>query len=377
MSFWMSGAAVWGIWLWAGRQLERWINRIDRSRPLPVVDLEAAELHYSTPVVDLHNDSLLFERNILKPTTTGHIDLTRAEEGGIALLGFAVATRIPLGFDKEFTDDRYPDALKFIYALRRSPLWKMTPFDRAVQQALNLQKLCERSAGRLRLVLNRSDVAWVENREAVGALLGFEGSQAVGPHPDNIDLLFRLGYRVAGLAHFIDTPYAFSAHGRCRKGLTPAGKQLVTRCVELGMIVDVSHLSEAGIDDVLTLVDGPVIASHTGLRGHVDNNRNLRDDHALEIGRRGGLLGIGFWDETCGSNRPEDIVDTIEYAVDLLGPEAVGFGSDFDGSITPTFDISQLPVLTQLMMARGWPKATIKKVLGDNVIRLLRQALPD
>lgn len=365
------------LWRLAGKTVERLLNRVDRSRSLPRVQAAAASVHFSTPVVDLHNDSLLMNRDLLTESTTGHIDLPRAERGGVALMGFAVATLIPAGFNKDATNDRLPDGLKIIYNLQRSPMAAMSPFDRAVFQAGRLQQMMASSHGRLWPVLRRSDIDRVERRDGIGALFGFEGSQAVGARPENIDFLFRLGYRVAGLAHFIDTPYAASAHGRARTGLTPAGRLLVKRCDELDMIIDISHLADAGIEDVFTLVDGPLIASHTGVRGQIDNNRNIHNEYVCEIARRGGVIGIGFWAETCGSNRPDAIVDTIEYVVDTFGEDVVSLGSDFDGTITPSFDVSQLPILTDIMVRRGWSTDLIEKILGRNALRVLREVLPE
>ncbi len=359
-----------------GWQLERVLNRVDRSVKLPMVHAKARKLHFSTPVVDCHNDTLLFERNFVRRSSIGHIDLPRAKIGGVNLLAFAVATLIPFGFNKDQTNSALPDVLRWFYATRFSPMTLMTPHERAVYQAGRLHRLIRASQGGLRPVSSRSDLDQIAGGSAIGALLGFEGAQAVGSKVENIELLFALGYRVAGLTHFHDNRYAHSAHGLSRGGLTPAGIQLVQRCNELNMLIDVAHLSPLGIDDVLRLSRSPVIASHTGIRGQIDNNRNLTNHHVQEIISGGGVVGIGFWAETCGSNRPEAIVDTIEYAVTHFGEDGVALGSDFDGTITPSFDISQLPVLTQIMLDRGWAETLIRKILGGNALRLLHEVLP-
>lgn len=359
-----------------GWQIERFLNRVDRSVQLPPMDHESHQMNQRVPVIDLHNDTLMCERDFLQRSSIGHIDLPRAVEGGVDLMVFAVATEIPLGFNKDLTDHNRPDLMRIVYGMRTSPMTTMTPFERAKYQAGRLNGLVARSDGKLRQVLNQGDLEAVVSGSEIGALLGFEGAQAVGNRPENIHHLFDMGYRVAGLSHFHDNIYTGSAHGWHKNGLTTDGKKLVELCAELNMVIDVAHLSPKGIDDVLALTSGPIISSHTGVRGLVDNNRNLSNDHVKEIAARGGMIGIGFWEEAVGSNRPEAIVETIRYVIDLFGEDCVGFGSDFDGGIRPSFDVSQLSILTGIMRARGMGEETIKKVLGGNALRVLRTVLP-
>lgn len=359
-----------------GWQIERFINQIDRTKELPEMSHQAHLFHRNNMVVDLHNDTLLLERNFTNRSNVGHIDIPRAEDGGVNLLTFAVATEVPQGANKDKTDHNRVDVLKLAYGARFSEMTLMSPMDRVKHQAGRFNALVAQSGGRMRQVLAKRDLEIVRSGQAMGGILGFEGAHAVGDKPENIDLLFDMGYRVAGLAHFQDNIYAGSAHGWNKYGLTTDGKKLVQRCVELGMIIDAAHLSPAGIDDLLAITDGPILVSHTGVRGKINNNRNITDAHAAEIAKRGGVIGVGFWDETCGDNSPEAIVDMIQYIVDQFGEDSVGLGSDFDGGITPAFDISQLPVITQVMMDRGMSEATMKKVLGENGLRLYQDVLP-
>ena len=229
----------------------------------------------------------------------------------------------------------------------------------------------------MHMVLNQKDLEPVENKRSLGAVLGFEGAQAVGDKVENIHTLFDRGYRVAGLSHFVDNKYAHSKHGAKRTGLTAEGRDLVGRCAELGVVIDLAHLSATGVEDVLSITKNiPLLVSHTGLRSLVDNNRTIIDEQALEIARRGGLIGIGFWEEVVSENTPEAIVDGIQHAIELLGEDHVCFGSDYDGAITPSFDISQLPVLTHVMLQRGMNETTVKKIIGGNALRFFRSVLP-
>ncbi|MEM8858969.1 MAG: membrane dipeptidase [Chloroflexota bacterium] len=364
------------IWV-IGSQIERFINRVDRNKPLPKPSPKSLKFHQDHFVADVHNDTILMERNFLRRSTIGHIDLPRAKEAGVNLLVFAEASLIPMGINADETDDSRQDILKYVYASRFSPQAFMTPFQRAIYQSKRLHSLAAQSNGGMHVVLNQQDLALAQSGSSLGAVLGFEGAQAVGSQAMNIHRLFDAGYRVAGYCHFIDNAFAYSKHGALRAGLTPAGRELTQHCVDLGMVLDLAHLSAAGVDDVLKLTTNtPLLVSHTGLRSWVDNNRTILDHQAIEIAKRGGVIGIGFWDETVRDNSPEAIVDGIQYAIDVLGEDHVCFGSDFDGAILPSFDISELPVLTHIMFERGMSESTVQKIVGENALRLLKTILP-
>ncbi len=364
-----------------GWQLERFINMVDRTQPLPEPSDKAKAFHQANFIADVHNDTLLFERNFLNSPQIGkpmgHIDLPRAEAASVNLLVFAAATKIPLGFHESGTDETQPDSLNLVYGSRFSPQTFMTPLQRAIHQSKRLHSLAGQSHGRMHVVRNQQDLERAKSGESLGAVLAFEGAQAVGGDVANIDRIFEIGYRVAGYCHFIDNAYACSKHGTKRAGLPPAGRELTQRCVNLGMVLDLAHLSAAGVEDVLKLTtDVPLLVSHTGLKSWVNNNRTIIDEQAQEIARRGGLIGIGFWDEVLRGNSPEDVVDGIQHAIEVLGENHVCFGSDFDGAILPSFDISQLPVLTHLMFERGMSETTVQKIAGGNALRLFKSVLP-
>jgi membrane dipeptidase len=213
--------------------------------------------------------------------------------------------------------------------------------------------------------------------EVIGALLGIEGAHALEGDPANLDRAFRAGFRMIGLTHFFDNHYAGSAHGLEKGGLTEAGRELVRRMGELGILLDLAHLSPTAIDEVLRLVPGPVLVSHTGVKGTCDNLRNLSDRHVREIAARGGVIGIGFWDTAVCGIEPRHIVAAMQHVIALVGDDHVALGSDYDGGTTVAFDISGLRVLTQAMLDAGLEPESVRKVLGGNVIRALREGLPD
>ena len=130
------------------------------------------------------------------------------------------------------------------------------------------------------------------------------------------------------------------------------------------------------MEETLALATRPVVLSHTGLRGACDSPRNITDDLAKRIAAKGGVIGIGYWDGAVCDPKPENVVKTIRYAIDLLGADHVGLGSDYDGAVRVAFDTSELAVLTEEMRKADFTEEEITKVMGGNVIRLFRANLP-
>ena len=181
---------------------------------------------------------------------------------------------------------------------------------------------------------------------------------------------------MVGLAHFFDNAVAGSAHGIEKGGLTALGRELVAELEGRRIVVDLAHSSRATIDDVLTLAQRPVVASHTGVRGVADNARNLPDEQLRGIAATGGMVGIGFWPTACGGADAAAIARSIAYAASVAGVDHVGLGSDFDGGVAVPFDASGMALITEALLDEGLDEASIRKVMGDNAIRLLRAALP-
>jgi microsomal dipeptidase-like Zn-dependent dipeptidase len=192
---------------------------------------------------------------------------------------------------------------------------------------------------------------------------------------DNVDRLYAAGFRAIGLAHFFDNEMAGSAHGVEQGGLTDLGRQLIARMEQSHMIVDLAHASARTIADVLALAHQPVVVSHTGVKGTCDNARNLSDEQLKGVAATGGLVGIGYWDTAiCGTDAAA-IARSIRYAVNLIGADHVALGSDFDGAVTEPFDTTGVVQITDALLQAGVDGSTIKKILGENVIRLLQRVL--
>ena len=124
------------------------------------------------------------------------------------------------------------------------------------------------------------------------------------------------------------------------------------------------------------LTDVPLVISHTGIHGHCEARRNIPDDLMAEVAARGGVIGIGFWADVTCDDSPEGVAATILAAIDLLGVEHVALGSDYDGTITATFDASEYAVLTDRLLAAGLREADIRQVMGENTIRFFLENLP-
>ncbi|HSM60105.1 MAG TPA: membrane dipeptidase, partial [Longimicrobiales bacterium] len=161
-----------------------------------------------------------------------------------------------------------------------------------------------------------------------------------------------------------------------RGGLTPLGRHVVARREEWGMLVDLAHASPALIDDVLAVATRPVVVSHTGVRGTCDNRRNLDDARLAAIAGTGGVVGIGLWETALCGTTPADWARAVEHAVSVVGVDHVGLGSDWDGAVTAILDASGTVHLTDALLVRGFVEEEIRKVMGGNVVRVLREALP-
>jgi membrane dipeptidase len=351
-------------------------------RPAPrVPSAEAAALHATLTVADLHADTLLWGRDLLQRGTRGHSDVPRMIDGNVALQVLAVTTKSPRNLDLERNDDTTDD-VTLVAMASGWPVATWTSLrERALHQARRAQAFADRSDGLLRIIRTSGDLdRFLADRAADTSLcatvLAIEGAQCLEGDPANVDVLADAGYRMISPAHFFDTEMGGSAHGMVKGGLTEAGRAYVRRCEARGVLVDIAHASPATITDILAMAERPVLASHTGLRRTCDNTRNLTDEHAIGVAETGGVLGIGFWDTVCGGQEIGHVAQAIADAVELLGAEHVALGSDWDGGVGVPFDASETGSLTQALLDVGLDEPAIRAVMGENVIRLFREVFP-
>jgi membrane dipeptidase len=358
---------------------------IDRSqnKVVPValgITPAAQKLQAMLDVADMHADSLLWKRDLLERSDRGHIDLPRLIDGHYALQVFSSVTKSPKG-QNYGANDADSDTITNLTMIDLQPpgTWNSL-LQRSLWHAEKLRGFAEKSDGRLRLIATPSDIdrllADRQNRNAaVGGMLSIEGLQDIEGKIANLDVLYAAGFRMAGLAHFFDNDVAGSMHGVKKGGLTPLGREVIRRMESLGMVVDVAHASHAMVADVLAMATRPVVFSHGGVQATCKVNRNLTDDEVRGIARTGGVIGIGYWSGAICSTKPQDVARAIAHVRDLVGIDYVGLGSDFDGSTTTGFDASQVVAVTQALLNAGFPETDIRKVMGGNVLRILRAGI--
>lgn len=346
-----------------------------------VVSERAQKLHSGLFVADMHADSLLWGRDLLLDEPDAQVDLPKLERGNVALQGFTIVTKTPRGMNIEKNTGE-TDSILFLAAAQRQPLENLSSLaKRALYQAARLHESADRSGGRLIIIRSKRDLARFKELRFTGAVtggwLGVEGAHALEGRIENLQVFFDAGIRMLSPSHFFDTEIGGSAHGVEKYGLTEQGKNLVRRMEELGMTVDAAHASSKTLDDVLAIATKPVVVSHTGVKGTCDNNRNLTDDQLRRIAATGGVIGIGYWDTAVCGEDARAIAKAISYACTIVGADHVGLGSDFDGAVKVPFDTSGVALITDALIAEGLSDEDIAKVMGENVVRVLSNNLPD
>jgi microsomal dipeptidase-like Zn-dependent dipeptidase len=344
---------------------------------------EALALHNTLTIGDLHADSALWGKDLLTDNDWGHVDLPKLLAGGAALQIFTTVTKSPRGQNYNSNAIDAPDNITLLALAQRWPSAAKTSLSaRALLQAERIRTAAAQSPS-LELIRSKTDLENLLSRRVsgetvVGALLGTEGSHALDGDLANIARLSKAGFRMMSLQHFFDNRLGGSLHGESHAGLTPFGRKAVQQMHASGIMIDVSHSSEATVRDTLEVTQGAaLIVSHTGFQGHCPSPRNISDETMGMIAEAGGLIGVGFWaDVTCG-NGIDAIASAIRYGIDQFGQEHIALGSDWDGSVTTPIDASQLSHLTQALLDAGFSDAEIHAVMGGNMARFLGEHLPE
>lgn len=354
------------------------VAEVDLKEPTP----EARELHGRLTIADMHSDALLWKRSILDRAERGHVDLPRLREGNVALQVFASVTQSPRGQNLDGNTDETDNITPLVAAQLQPPRTWTSLFERSRYHAEKLDRAVEGSDGQLRWIRTKGDLdALVADREAggdaIGALYALEGLHNLEGDASNLRRLYDAGARMAGFTHFFDNEVASSMHGVDRGGLTDLGREMFAEMQDLGMVVDLAHASPDAMEEMISRSDAPLVYSHGGVRATCDVNRNLTDEQIRGIADTGGVIGVGYWeDAVCGlGTRP--VVDAIDHVVEVAGIDAAALGSDFDGSVEVPWDTSQLAVITQELMERGYSEEDIAKIMGGNTLRVLGEVLPE
>lgn len=327
----------------------------------------ARALHAEFPAIDLHADTLMWSRWVgydlgerheppfPKAAFAGHVDLPRLVEGGIGAQFFGL---VSLPFS------RHGNAAVIDHQIDR------------------LDAQAQTTPDRVRKVTSFEEVEAAAKEGITAALLGIEGAHALDGEIEKIDHFARRGVRYLGLLHFSANDAGFPAYGRGRRdseGLTAFGKNLVRRCEDLGVIVDLSHINRRGFLDACHIATRPPIVSHTGVAGAFEHWRNIDDEQLRALAQKGGVAGIIFCPRFLGGDGLAPVVAHLKHIIDVAGEDTPALGSDWDGMIVPTSDLrdaAHLPNLTDALLEAGFSKRTIGKILRDNVMRVLREAPP-
>jgi len=366
------------------------------------------KLHYKAILVDTHNDvlssSVLEGKDISHRLNTGHSDLDRWKEGGLDVQFFSV-----------WTD--------------KTPRNKEGFFKDANQEIDSLEIITLRNPFRMTLATTYKQVKKGIRQQKLVALIGVEGGHMIEDDLNKLDSLYKRGMRYMTLTWNNSTSWASSAMDETlhadslkHKGLTEFGKQIIQRMNELGVIVDLSHTGEQTFYDAIATTTKPVLLSHSSVWNICPVFRNVKDDQIKAVAKNGGVICINFYSgfiskeydqrsawlngegkikaidslmlihhdsltakkkfdeyQTRELNkvRPtlSQLVDHIDYVVKLVGDDYVGIGSDFDGvSSLPVGmdDVTKYPLITQELKRRGYSNKSIKKILGGNVMRVMK-----
>jgi membrane dipeptidase len=362
-------------------------------------------LHQKAILVDTHNDVLstatmrgLNIENDLSGQT--HSDLARFRKGGVDVQAFSI-----------FCDERFG---------------KDTAFKFANLEIDSLYALASRNSDKMIIVSTPQQLQQAVSEKKLACLMGVEGGHMIEDKLANLDSFYHRGVRYMTLTWNNSTSWATSALDETtkkdslpHKGLTAFGKQVVQRMNALGMLVDLSHVGEQTFWDAINTTTKPVIASHSCVYTLCPFRRNLKDDQIRAVGKNGGVIHLNFYsgfldstyskrmtvfrtshkdevdsllflktpsyaiDEFLAKKYPGEaeamrpplslLIDHIDYIVKLIGVDHVGLGSDFDGAeSTPRGldDVTSYPLVTKALLKRGYSKSDVRKILGENFIRV-------
>jgi len=309
-------------------------------------------------VIDGHCDSILNyvegKRSLLTPDEGGHWDIYRAKQGGVVLQFMA-------GYiEGEFKPERGTlRGLELVHALRSFVL--AHPED-------------------LFLIKGKEDVKQLSTAK-IGVLLSVEGGEILGQSLFLLDIIFELGVRALGLTWNQRNAIGDGIGEKTQSKLTQFGEKVIQRMNELGMLIDVSHLNEAGFWHVLDLSTQPIIASHSCAYALCPHSRNLTDEQLKALAAKGGVVGVNFYPQfltTASQASLVDVVRHIQHIAQVAGVEVIGLGSDFDGieQVPTGLDgADKYPALAHALERAGFTDEEIEKIMYKNFMRILTDVL--
>ncbi len=363
----------------------------------------ARSLHFSSLVIDTHVDTtqrLLDPRfDLAHRHPDGSVDIPRLREGGVGAIFFAVWT---------------PGTVTGPAAVKR-----------ALDQIEAVRRQIDLHPDDLALATTAQDIREARASGRIAILLGIEGGHLINSDLTVLARFHSLGARYMTLTHILNVEWADSSTDKpAHNGLTDFGRLVIREMNRVGMMVDISHVSDKTFQDALAISAAPLIATHSCCRALCDAPRNLSDEMIRQLAAKGGLVQINFHagflsqpfrsamkadprideeidrriEELCGEDHAcrlleadkmirdlvaqgklprvewTEILDHIDHAVKLVGADHVGLGSDFDGADMPygMDDASHLPRITEALLEKGYSESDIQKILGGNLLRLMQ-----
>lgn len=343
-----------------------------------------------TCIIDGHNDVLLRllqagGRATCDSFVTGRdgaLDLPKAHKGEFAGGFFAHFVPSPMDLDAKLAQMATGE-----YSLELpEPIDWEDSISVVMHQAAILFEL-ERK-GALKVVRCVADIHAAMAAGVIAAIFHIEGAEAIDADLHSLDLFHAAGLRSLGPVWSRPTifgegvPFCFPSTGNIGEGLTSHGKRLIRRCNALGIMVDLSHLNEAGFWDVARISDAPLVATHSNAHAITPHARNLTDDQLRAIADSDGMVGLNFAtaflreDGKMNAATPiTRMLAHLDHLLEILGADRVGLGSDYDGAIVPETlqTVAELPALTSAMAAHGYDAALIEKICHKNWLRVLEK----
>lgn len=323
--------------------------------------IKAKQIHQKATVFDGHCDTILevmnHKRSLGSKTFAGHLDIPRMKEGGVDVQFFAV-----------FIEEIYKP-------------------DRSLKRTLQLidcfYKEIEKNQDVISLVTNYNQIEEVNRAGKIAAILSIEGGEALEGDLGVLRVLYRLGVRLLTLTWNQRNQIADGiGESRTGSGLTEFGLKVIDEMNRLGMLIDVSHLSETGFWDVIKRSKAPIVASHSNCYNLCPHPRNLKDEQIKALADKGSVIGItfvpNFLTQEKRRTNVKDVVKHIDYLVEKVGVDCVGLGSDFDGTDGLPLGlegVDKIPNITGELLDRGYKEKDIKKILGENFLRVFKEVV--
>jgi membrane dipeptidase len=345
---------------------------------------------------DGHNDFLLRlfmtpggrEEMWLGTSGKGHLDLARMKQAGFA--GGLFAIFVPTaasGSAKDF-------AAMMANAPFEVPLPPLVPHIAAQPVALAmagaLHWMERTSGGGFKVCRTPAQIREAMASGIIAGVMHMEGAEAIGPDLDALYLFHEMGLRSLGPVWSRPTifghgvPMKFPGTGDVGPGLTDAGKDLIRLCNELGILIDLSHMNEAGFNDIARISSAPLVATHSNVHALCASSRNLTDRQLAQIRESGGMVGLNFatsFLRADGMGSPDmgwdEMLRHLDYLIDKLGEDHVGLGSDFDGCTVPDpiGDVTGVPKLFEALSQHGYGEVLLHKLARENWLGCLERTL--